>query len=252
MDTIATAEVPGLKVAQVHAERRVSSRGVVHRPPFVDAPTHDGRCQRLHTECPARRHCAHLVVEAPDDSVRRRLRQRDTARRSGGGSSKVCPSNTDRHSFRVLGMCPDEGHGRPRRMADIELAAWNIGAVPDLFGKKARIAGHLLHRVHEMLGGLQPAGGELVMRPLPCQQWPRATNPSPVVRPPIRVLTVSVPLIPVPRGAARRFDLQRRINDLDCAQDPRIVGCTTETDERERVEADHQRCRQSLHPGDGS
>ena len=45
-------------------------------------------------------------------------------------------------------------------MTDVLLALGNIGAVPDLFGNKARLAGDRLHRLREMLRHVHTAGDE--------------------------------------------------------------------------------------------
>src|SRR5688572_25060025 len=115
-------------------------------------------------------------------------------------------------------MCPDEGHGRTGGMADVELAIGDIGTVPDLFGKKACLSGHGVHRLREMFGDVQPARGEFVVRTLTGQEGPDASHARPVEWLAVRVLTVSVTLIPMPGWTSRRFHLQRRVNDLDRAQ----------------------------------
>src|SRR5688572_25456386 len=105
-------------------------------------------------------------------------------------------------------------------MADVEFALGNVRAVPDLFGKQARLSGDGLHRLREMLGNVHASGGELVMRALAGQERPPAPHAGPVVRASVGVFTVSVALIPTPDGTTRRFHLQGRINDFDRAQDP--------------------------------
>ena len=129
----------------------------------------------------------------------------------------------------------------PDGMAEEEFALRNIGAVPDLFGNQAGLPSNRLHRLREMLGDVRPSRGELVVRALAGQERPGASNACSVIRTSVGVFTVSVALIPMPGGAARRFHLQGRINDFDGAQDPRIVRrAEPEPDERERVETDHQ------------
>ena len=76
-----------------------------------------------------------------------------------------------------------------------------------------------------MLGGWYPAGGELVVRALARQQRPRAADARSVVRASIGVLAVGVALVSMPGRAARRFHLQRGIDDFEGVQDARIVGC---------------------------
>ena len=73
MNAIARAQVPGVEVGDVNAHCRVPRRGVVNGSPFVGAPMDVGRRERLHAECSVRRHPADLVVESPDDAIRRRL-----------------------------------------------------------------------------------------------------------------------------------------------------------------------------------
>jgi hypothetical protein len=47
----------------------------------------------------------------------------------------------------------------------------------------------------------------------------------------------------MPGRPARRLDSERRVDDLDGALDARVVSrAQTEAHERQRVEADHERC----------
>ena len=60
----------------------------------------------------------------------------------------------------------------------------------------------------------------------------------------VGVLAVPVALIAMPGRTARRVHLERRVDDLHRVHNARIVGrAQPEADERERVEADHQRRR---------
>ena len=45
MDAVASAQIPGPKVAHMDAQCRVPRRGVVSDTPFVDAPVHERRLE---------------------------------------------------------------------------------------------------------------------------------------------------------------------------------------------------------------
>ena len=79
---VSDAQIKRLKVRHMDAQRRVACRGIVHGAPVIDAPMHDGRSERLDAKGSARRHRAHLVVEAPDDVAQTSPSPRGTAERS--------------------------------------------------------------------------------------------------------------------------------------------------------------------------
>ena len=201
----------------MHAQRRVARRGVVHGAPPVDAPMHDGRRERLDAERPVRRHRAHLVVEAPDDAVRRRLLDEvplDRLRRPiEDAAVEQRPAQLE-----ILGVRPDERHGRTGGVADEQLAIRNVGAVPHLFGKEA--ARRPPSSPSPARDARRRAAGRRRARSGRARPSAAATRG----RRPFRrtgsvgVLAVSVALIPMPGRPARRFHFQRGIDDFDGVQ----------------------------------
>ena len=62
-------------------------------------------------------------------------------------------------------MRPGEGHGRTRRLAHEQCAAWNVDGVPHLFGQEASVTSNRFERLSEMLGDMCAAGSKLVVGP---------------------------------------------------------------------------------------
>ena len=127
-------------------------------------------------------------------------------------------------------------------MTDEQFAIWNIGAVPHLLGQKAGVASDRLQRLGEMLGDIGSAGRKLVVRALAGQERPRASDAVSVEWSSVWVFTIPVSLIPVPHRPARRLHLERGIDHLNGAQDPRIVRSTkAKAYESKCVETDDER-----------
>ena len=174
---------------------------------------HDGGGEGLDAEGCAGRHRAHLVVEAPDDAMRRRLVDEVPLHGLGRPIEHV-PVSKGPAQLEVLGMGPHERPGRAGRLPDEQFALRNVGGIPDLLGQQTALAGERLERLRQLIGDVRAAGGELVVGALAGQERPRAPDAGSVERSAVGVLAVSVTLIAMPRRTARRVDLERRIDDL--------------------------------------
>src|SRR5258705_12543857 len=225
----------------MHAQRRVVRHRIAYGPPAIHTPMHRGLGQRLHAERSTGGHRAHLVVETPDDVTGR-----------GRFFSEV-PLNGLRRpvedltvskrpaQLQVLGVRPHEWHRGAGRLPEEQLPLRNVGAVPDLLGKKTTVAREGLERLRQLFGGARTSSRQLVVGALASEERPGAADADAVERWAVGVYAVAVTLIAMPRRTVGRVDLELRVDDLDRAQNAGIVGCAqSEADERERVEADHR------------
>ena len=79
--------------------------------------------------------------------------------------------------FDVFGMRPDERASRAGRLAAKQLESGNIGGVPNLFWKRAAVAGGaLFHHREQSFGFVRAAGGKFVVGALSGQQRPGAAD----------------------------------------------------------------------------
>src|SRR5687767_9811513 len=93
-----------------------------------------------------------------------------------------------------------------------------------------------------MFGDIGPAGGKLVVRAFARQERPGAPDAGSVEWASVRVFTISVSLIPMPRRSTRRLHLERGVDHLYGAQNPRIVRSTkAKAHESKCVETDDER-----------
>src|SRR5688572_1206285 len=197
----------------MHPQPRVPGRSVVNRPPAIDAPMHNRGRERLDPERPARRHGADLVIETPDDKGRCDLVYEVAfdGLRWPVEDLAVAQRSTQ---FDVLGMCPDERHRGPGRMADGQLPVRNVGAVPHLLRQETALARKRFHCIGELASHVGTASGELVVATLASQERPAATDSRAVEWSAIGVFAVSIALISMPDGTSWRLHFEGRVDHL--------------------------------------
>src|SRR5260370_25711450 len=105
----------------------------------------------------------------------------------------------------IFGMRPSKRSRRTGWTPGEEPWLWDVGRVPNLFGKHQTLAGETLQGAHQ-LGGGKPHREE-VARSLAGQNWPRASATVAVPRRSIFVLAVTVADVAPPAGSRREAHL---------------------------------------------
>src|SRR5687767_13230962 len=135
---VADAQVERLEIGHVDAESGVARRGIVDAVPAVQAPMDLRRNECFDAENSALRHSPHLVVESPGE-MRRRRAVGDVSLNGLRRPIEDVASSNRPAQFQVFRVRPDEWARRACCVPDEELAAGNVGAVPDLLREETAI-----------------------------------------------------------------------------------------------------------------